>query len=165
MRPESLLEANPRLVIVRVSGYGQIGPYSDCQGYGAIGEAMGGLRDVIGEPDRPPARADISIGDTLAATFACVGCLVARHQVERSGKGQVVDSPTPRCATPASSEESVGARQALPIGPRTVGECAPHTAAVGREVRFALDAVAHHPRLTFERLDTVAQTRGEHRVT
>jgi formyl-CoA transferase len=92
MAPEELWAINPRLIIVRVSGYGQSGPYADRPGYGAIGEAMGGLGAVIGEPDRPPARAGISIGDTLAATFACVGTLVALHARERTGRGQVVDS-------------------------------------------------------------------------
>ena len=83
---------NPRLILVRVSGYGQTGPYASRPGYGAIGEAMGGLRAVIGEPDRPPARAGISIGDTLAAIFACVGTLVALHARDRTDEGQVVDS-------------------------------------------------------------------------
>ena len=92
MDPADLMEANPGLIIVRVSGYGQTGPYASRPGYGAIGEAMGGLRAVIGEPDRPPARAGISIGDTLAATFACVGCLVAVHAREHTGRGQIVDS-------------------------------------------------------------------------
>ncbi|MDQ2679068.1 MAG: CoA transferase [Actinomycetota bacterium] len=90
--PADLMAANPRLIVVRVSGYGQTGPYAARPSYGAIGEAMGGLRAVIGEPDRPPARAGISIGDTLAATFACVGTLVALHARERTGRGQVVDS-------------------------------------------------------------------------
>ena len=90
--PADLMAANPRLIVVRVSGYGQTGPYAARPGYGAIGEAMGGLRAVIGEPDRPPARAGISIGDTLAATFACVGTLVAVHARERTGRGQIVDS-------------------------------------------------------------------------
>lgn len=90
--PEELHSLNPRLVVTRVSGYGQTGPYASRPGYGAIGEAMGGLRAVIGEPDRPPARAGISIGDTLAAIFACVGTLVALHARERTGRGQVVDS-------------------------------------------------------------------------
>ncbi len=90
--PADLMAANPRLIVVRVSGYGQTGPYATRPGYGAIGEAMGGLRAVIGEPDRPPARAGISIGDTLAAIFACVGCLVALHHRSNTGRGQVVDS-------------------------------------------------------------------------
>jgi len=92
MAPEVLMADNPRLIVVRVSGYGQDGPYASRPGYGAIGEAMGGLRAVIGEPDRPPARAGISIGDTLAATFACVGTLVALHARENTGRGQVVDA-------------------------------------------------------------------------
>ena len=90
--PVELRRLNPRLIVVRVSGYGQTGPYADRPGYGAIGEAMGGIRAVIGEPDRPPARAGISLGDTLAATFACVGCLVALHARERTGHGQIVDA-------------------------------------------------------------------------
>jgi formyl-CoA transferase len=92
LAPADLMAANPKLIVVRVSGYGQTGPYASRPGYGAIGEAMGGLRAVIGEPDRPPARAGISIGDTLAATFACLGCLVALHARTSSGRGQVVDS-------------------------------------------------------------------------
>jgi formyl-CoA transferase len=90
--PVELRRTNPRLVVVRVSGYGQTGPYASRPGYGAIGEAMGGIRAVIGEPDRPPARAGISLGDTLAATFACVGTLVALHARERTGTGQIVDA-------------------------------------------------------------------------
>ncbi len=90
--PAELMADHPELIVVRVSGYGQTGPYATRPGYGAIGEAMGGLRAVIGEPDRPPARAGISIGDTLAATFACIGTLVALHARERTGRGQIVDS-------------------------------------------------------------------------
>ena len=92
LAPEDLIAANPKLIVVRVSGYGQSGPYASRPGYGAIGEAMGGLRAVIGEPDRPPARAGISIGDTLAATFACLGCLVVLHARAATGRGQIVDS-------------------------------------------------------------------------
>jgi len=92
LAPDDLLVLNPRLIVVRVSGYGQTGPYADRPGYGAIGEAMGGLRAVIGEPDRPPSRAGISIGDTLAAIFACVGALVALHHRSNTGTGQIVDS-------------------------------------------------------------------------
>ena len=92
LAPSDLMALNPRLIVVRVSGYGQTGPYADRPGYGAIGEAMGGLRGVIGEPDRPPDRAGISIGDTLAAIFACVGTLVALHSRSNTGAGQIVDS-------------------------------------------------------------------------
>lgn len=92
LAPEQLWEINPRLVITRVTGFGQDGPYAPRAGYGSIGEAMGGIRYVTGEPDRPPSRAGISLGDSLAATFACMGTLVALHQRERSGRGQIVDS-------------------------------------------------------------------------
>jgi formyl-CoA transferase len=89
---ETLSALNERLVLTRVTGFGQSGPYAPRAGYGSIGEAMGGLRYVTGEPDRPPSRAGISIGDSLAATFACIGTLAALHERERSGRGQVVDS-------------------------------------------------------------------------
>jgi formyl-CoA transferase len=92
MSPEQLWEINPRLVVTRVTGYGQDGPYSPRAGYGSIGEAMGGIRYVTGDPTLPPSRAGISLGDSLAATFACIGTLVALHQRERTGRGQVVDS-------------------------------------------------------------------------
>ncbi len=87
-----LSAANPRLIMIRVSGFGQSGPRSQDPGFGAIGEAMGGLRYVVGDPMTPPSRMGISIGDSLAATFACVGALSALHWRERTGRGQVVDS-------------------------------------------------------------------------
>jgi formyl-CoA transferase len=89
---ESLAAENPKLVMARVSGFGQTGPYSQRAGYGLIGEAMGGLRHVTGEPDRPPARAGISIGDSLAAMHAAMGVLMALHARERTGRGQVIDA-------------------------------------------------------------------------
>ena len=90
--PDALHAINPRLIIVRVSGYGQTGPYSDRAGFGGIGEAMGGWRYIVGDPDRAPSRMGLSIGDTLAATYGCLGALAALHARERTGKGQVVDS-------------------------------------------------------------------------
>ena len=89
---EDLSAINPRLIMIRVSGFGQTGPYARQAGFGAIGEAMGGLRYVVGDPSTPPSRMGISIGDSLAATFACVGALSALHYREVTGKGQVVDS-------------------------------------------------------------------------
>jgi formyl-CoA transferase len=89
---DSLAELNPGLIMIRVSGFGQTGPYARRAGYGAIGEAMGGLRYVCGDPSTPPSRVGISIGDSLAATFACVGALAALHHREQTGRGQVVDS-------------------------------------------------------------------------
>ncbi len=89
---DTLSAINPRLIMIRVSGYGQTGPYAHRAGFGAIGEAMGGLRYVVGDPSNPPSRMGISIGDSLAATFACVGALSALHYRERTGRGQMVDS-------------------------------------------------------------------------
>lgn len=89
---DQLAAVNPRLVMARVSGFGQSGPYAPRAGYGSIGEAMGGIRYLAGDPDRPPSRVGLSIGDSLAATFACVGTLAALHERERSGRGQMVDS-------------------------------------------------------------------------
>ena len=90
--PEELHAINPRLIIVRVSGYGQTGPYSARAGFGGIGEAMGGWRYIVGDPDRAPSRMGVSIGDSLAATYGCMGALAALHARDRTGKGQVVDS-------------------------------------------------------------------------
>lgn len=90
--PDALHALNPRLIIVRVSGYGQTGPYSSRAGFGGIGEAMGGWRYIVGDADRPPSRMGVSIGDSLAATYGCMGALAALHARERTGKGQVVDS-------------------------------------------------------------------------
>lgn len=83
---------NPRLVMVRLSGYGQTGPYRERPGFGVIGEAMGGMRYTTGSPDRPPARTGISIGDSLAALHAVIGALMGvMHVVRNGGPGQVVD--------------------------------------------------------------------------
>lgn len=89
---DALAERNPGLVLVRVTGFGQDGPYAPRAGYGSIGEAMGGLRYVTGDPSTPPSRSGISIGDSLAGTFAALGALLALHARARTGRGQVVDS-------------------------------------------------------------------------
>jgi len=83
---------HPGLIMIRVSGYGQTGPYSGRAGYAAVGEAVGGMRYLCGEPDRPPSRSGLSIGDTLAATFACNAALAALHYRDRTGEGQVIDA-------------------------------------------------------------------------
>lgn len=90
--PEELWKINPGLIVTRVTGFGQTGPYSERAGFGSIGEAMGGIRYITGDPDRPPARTGVSLGDSLAATFATLGTLVALHSRTRNGRGQVVDS-------------------------------------------------------------------------
>jgi len=83
---------NPGLVMVRLSGFGQTGPYRDQPGFGAIGESMGGLRYITGYPDRPPVKTGISIGDSIAALWAALGALMAlRHREVNGGQGQVVD--------------------------------------------------------------------------
>jgi crotonobetainyl-CoA:carnitine CoA-transferase CaiB-like acyl-CoA transferase len=92
MSPAELHAENPGLIIVRVSGYGQTGPYSDRAGFGGIGEAMGGWRNIVGDPDRAPSRMGVSIGDSLAATYGCIGALAALRHRDLTGEGQVVDS-------------------------------------------------------------------------
>ena len=89
---DALSAINRGLIMVRVSGFGQTGPYAERAGYGSVGEAMGGIRYIAGDPDRPPVRTGLSIGDSLAATFACMGALAALHHRASTGVGQVVDS-------------------------------------------------------------------------
>ena len=89
--PEALMAANPRLIVLRISGYGQTGPYRDKPGFGVVAEAMGGLRHLSGEPGRTPVRVGISIGDTLAALHGVIGILMAVNERHRSGRGQVID--------------------------------------------------------------------------
>jgi crotonobetainyl-CoA:carnitine CoA-transferase CaiB-like acyl-CoA transferase len=90
--PDVLHADNPGLIIARMSGYGQTGPYSDRAGFGGIGEAMGGWRYIVGEPDRPPSRMGVSIGDTLTASYGAMGILAALHHRSQTGQGQVVDA-------------------------------------------------------------------------
>ena len=89
---DTLHELNPKLVMLRVSGYGQTGPYRDLPGFGVIGEAMGGLRNLSGEPGRTPVRVGVSIGDSLAALHGVIGILLAlRHRDQQGGEGQMID--------------------------------------------------------------------------
>jgi formyl-CoA transferase len=87
-----LREINPRIILTRVTGFGQSGPYSSRAGFGSIGEAMGGMRYITGSPEGKPSRMGVSIGDQLAGTMAAIGTLVALHSRGSSGRGQVVDS-------------------------------------------------------------------------
>ena len=89
--PEALLRLNPRLIMLRVSGYGQTGPYRDKPGFGVVAEAMGGLRHLTAEPGRVPVRVGVSLGDTLASLHGVIGILMALHERQRSGQGQVID--------------------------------------------------------------------------
>lgn len=88
---ETLAAANPGLILLRISGYGQTGPYRDKPGFGVVGEAMGGLRHLTGEPGRVPVRCGVSIGDTLASLHGVIGILAALHHRHATGRGQVID--------------------------------------------------------------------------
>lgn len=89
--PDELLALNPRLIMLRISGYGQTGPYRDKPGFGVVAEAMSGLRHLTAEPGRVPVRVGVSIGDTLAALHGVIGILLAMQERQRSGQGQVID--------------------------------------------------------------------------
>ncbi|MDB5868660.1 MAG: Formyl-CoA transferase [Polaromonas sp.] len=89
--PDALLKLNPRLIMLRISGYGQTGPYRDKPGFGVVAEAMSGLRHLTAEPGRVPVRVGVSIGDTLAALHGVIGILLALQERQRSGQGQVID--------------------------------------------------------------------------
>ena len=96
--PDALLELNPRLIVLRISGYGQTGPYRDRPGFGVVAEAMGGMRHLTAEPGRVPVRVGVSIGDTLAALHGVIGILMALHHRNASvspqaphGRGQIID--------------------------------------------------------------------------
>jgi formyl-CoA transferase len=91
MSYEELAAGNPGVILARVSGFGQTGPYARRAGYGAIGEAVGGVRYVTGDPGSPPSRAGISLGDSVAGMYACIGVLTALHEREKTGRGQVID--------------------------------------------------------------------------
>ena len=89
--PDALLAINPKLIMLRISGYGQTGPYRDKPGFGVVAEAMSGLRHLTAEPGRVPVRVGVSIGDTLASLHGVMGILLALHERHTSGKGQVID--------------------------------------------------------------------------
>jgi formyl-CoA transferase len=91
LAPADLLELNPRLIVLRISGYGQTGPYRDRPGFGVVAEAMGGLRHLTGEAGRVPVRVGVSIGDTLAALHGVIGILIALQHRHVSGRGQIID--------------------------------------------------------------------------
>jgi formyl-CoA transferase len=89
--PQQLMAGNPRLIVLRISGYGQTGPDRDKPGFGVVAEAMGGLRHLTAEPGRTPVRVGVSIGDTLAALHGVIGVLMALQERQRSGRGQLID--------------------------------------------------------------------------
>ncbi|MHB1473890.1 MAG: CaiB/BaiF CoA transferase family protein [Dermatophilaceae bacterium] len=90
LSPDQLTAVNPDLVVVRISGYGQTGPYRDRPGFGGVAEAFGGLRSITGDPDRPPSRSAASIGDTVAGLYGVIGALML---LLRRARGRIVDGP------------------------------------------------------------------------
>jgi len=111
---------NPGLVMVRISGYGQDGPYSERPGYGAICEAVGGVRHMTGDPDRPPARVALATTDYLTAVYAAFGAMMCIHERNRSGRGQVIDAALYETAF-SQMEPYVPAFQQLGFVPKRVG--------------------------------------------
>jgi formyl-CoA transferase len=91
LSPDDLIARNPKLIVLRISGYGQTGPYRNRPGFGVIGEAMGGLRHLTAEPGRVPVRVGVSIGDTLSALHGVIGILLALQHRHATGRGQVID--------------------------------------------------------------------------
>lgn len=174
--PERLWQTNPRLIVVRVTGFGQTGPYAPRAGFGSVGEAMGGLRYLTGEPDRPPSRAGVSIGDSLAGTFAALGALAALSARQRTGRGQVVDSAIYE-AVLAMMEASVTEWDAIGYQRERTGAVLPNVApsnvyptADGSSVLIAanqdtvfrrLTAVMGQPELAADERYATHQARGE----
>ena len=173
---ESLAEVNPGVILVHVSGFGQTGPRAHEPGFGSIGEAVGGIRHTTGDPDRPPARCGISLGDSLAAMFAVIGTLAALHERERSGRGQEVDVAIYEAV--AAVMESTMADYAVGGVVRgrsggTLPGVAPSNAyptADGSEVLIAANADAvfarlctamGHPQLAFDERFATHTARGE----
>ncbi len=150
---EALARANPGLVMVRISGYGQDGPYASRPGYGAICEAVGGVRHMTGDPDRPPARVALATTDYLTATHAAFGAMAAIHERSRSGLGQVVDVALYETAF-TQMEPVVPAHHNLGIVPMREGpnlpSMAPNSSYPTRDGGFVLIAANSNP--TFERL-------------
>lgn len=124
---EVLSQAHPGLILVRISGYGQNGPYRERLGYGATCEAVSGLRELTGDPDRPPARVNVSLTDEVAALYAAFGAMMALHERESSGRGQVVDTALYEAAF-SLIEPHVPAYSALGEVPTRAGPLLPGSA-------------------------------------
>ncbi|MBN9427008.1 MAG: CoA transferase [Burkholderiales bacterium] len=121
---DALRAANRGIVMVRISGFGQSGPYSRRAGYGVIGEALSGLRELTGDPDRPPARINTSLSDYLTGLYAAFGAMMALNLRERTGEGQVVDAALYECAF-SMLEPHVPAFDKLGIVARRSGSALP----------------------------------------
>ncbi len=124
---DTITAENPGLVMVRISGYGQTGPYADRPGYGVVGEAFSGLRDIIGDPDRPPARVALPLTDYLTGVHAAYGAMVALLHRERTGRGQVVDTALYEAAF-SLMENFVPAYEKLGVLPERAGARLPGSA-------------------------------------
>jgi formyl-CoA transferase len=155
---EVLSRANPGLVMVRISGYGQTGPYAQRPGYGAICEAVGGVRHLTGDPDRPPARVALATTDYLTAVYAAFGAMAAIHERGRSGLGQVVDAALYETAF-SQLEPMVPAYEKLGVVPTREGpnlpSMAPNSLYPTRDGGYVLIAANSNP--TYERLVKLMQ--------
>ncbi|MEZ5649689.1 MAG: CoA transferase [Burkholderiaceae bacterium] len=152
----ALSEANPGLVMVRISGYGQDGPYAQRPGYGAICEAVGGVRHMTGDPDRPPARVALATTDYLTAVYAAFGAMMAIHARTRTGRGQVVDTALYETAF-TQMESYVPAFEKQGFIPQREGPnlptMAPNSLYPSRDGPWVL--IAANNKATFERLVTL----------
>ena len=124
---ESLAADNPGLVLVRISGYGQTGPYRDRPGYGVTCEAVSGLRELTGDPDRPPSRVAVSLTDEVAALYGAFGAMMALFERERTGRGQVIDVALYEAAF-SLTEPHVPAYSSLGLVGRRAGSRLPNSA-------------------------------------
>ena len=126
---DALSRENPKLVLVRISGYGQTGPYRERPGFAAIGEAMGGMRYITGFPDRPPVRPNLSVGDTLASLHGVIGALLALHHVQERKPGPGDRRRALRVGVQHHREPAAGVRRAR-RGARALGQHASRHRAV-----------------------------------
>ena len=155
---EAMSARNPGLVMVRISGYGQDGPYSERPGYGAICEAVGGVRHMTGDPDRPPARVALATTDYLSSVYAAFGAMAAIHARQASGKGQVVDVALYEAAF-TQMEPIVPAHEKLGVVPQREGSnlpsMAPNSSYPTADGGFVLIAANSQP--TWRRLVALMQ--------
>ncbi|MSO54780.1 MAG: CoA transferase [Rhodospirillales bacterium] len=122
-----LAAKNPGLVLVRISGFGQTGPYSERPGYGVVAEAVAGIRHLTGDPDRPPARVAVAMTDMIAALYGAYAAMIAIHNRARTGKGQIIDLSLQEAAF-SFMEPHIPAHQQLGLVPTRMGSGLPNTA-------------------------------------
>lgn len=174
---QELSEINPKLVMVRISGFGQTGPYRERPGYGVIGEAVSGLRHVTGDPDRPPTRAAVSLTDYFTGLYAAYGAVMALLDRQRTGKGQCVDAALYECAF-SFMEPHIPAYEKLGYVANRAGSRLPdstpnnlyptrdgshiHITAMGEAVFRRLAAAMGRPELAEQPEYASARARSEH---